>query len=304
MRFLAVVGVCAALTAFAAEASACPADRAMSGVVQRVSGQRGDVYVERAGATNFRPSPMEALCEGDVVVATNASASVTLRLDGAASSTTVQGPTRYALPRRAAQPTVVDNALQMLLETWMPDIRRSSNFGVVRGRNGDGPFWAAPGLADGAANVRRGTRPLLVRWYGDKARYRVEVVRADGTVVQRASATNKTEARLPAANYADGAYSLRVYEGRNRAPVLQGRFRVGEAPPPNTTPFPANTGEEIRAAAEALRVARLDPDKWGFEAMQIIESAPRQGLDREAVYRSIDALADDSVAAQVRPSGY
>jgi hypothetical protein len=302
MRVLAAFAV-SVLAMFAAEASACPGDRAMSGVVQRVSGQRGDVYIERAGAQNFRPSPMEALCEGDTVVAATAGASVTLRLDGASTSTVVAGPARYTLPRRAAQPTVVDNALQMLLETWMPDIRRSSNFGVVRGRNGDGPYWAAPGLADGAASVRRGERALLVRWYGDAARYRVEVARGDGAVVRRVN-TNRTEARVPPVAYSDGPYTLRLYRVGNRTPVLQGRFQVGEAPPPNPTPFAGHAGEEIRAASEALRVARLNPEKWGFEAMQIIEAAPRQGRDREAVYRSIDGLADDEVGAQVRPSGY
>jgi hypothetical protein len=304
MRLLVTVGLAAGLLALTGEAMACPQGKAMSGVVQRVSGQRGDVFVQRAGEQDFRPSPMEALCEGDTVVATAPSASVTLRLEGASSSTVVQGPARYALPRNARQPTVVDNALQLLLETWMPDMRRSSNFGVVRGRNDESPAWAAPGLKAGDAMVSRGQRPLLLRWYGDTKRYRIEVARADGSIVTRAN-TNRTDVRLPATGWTDGPYTVRLYEGsRGRTPVLQGRFTVGDAPPANPTPFAATTGQEIRAASEALRVARIDPKRWGFEAMQIVDAAPRQGLDREAVYRSIDGLAEDSIGAATRPSGY
>lgn len=298
MRLLVTVGLAVSVLALASEAGACPQGKSMGGVVQRVSGQRGDVMIERAGETSFRPSPMEALCEGDTVVANSASASVTLRLEGAASSTVVQGPARYTLPRGQRQTTVVDNALQLLLETWMPDMRRSSNFGVVRGRGGE-PIWASPGLKDGSALVARGERPLLVRWYGDPKRYRIEVARADGSIAARAN-TNRTDARLPATNWTDGAYTVRLYEGRGRAAVLQGRFQVGGSPPSNPNPFAAVAGEEIRAASEALRVARIDPPRWGLEAIQIVDAAPRQGLDREAVYRSIDSLTDEPA----RPSGY
>lgn len=298
MRLLMTVGLAAGLMGLAAEASACPSDRAMGGVVQSVAGQRGDVYVQRAGEANFRPAPMEALCEGDVVVATVSGASVVMRLDGQSSSTTVRGPGRYELPRAARRATVVDNALQQLLETWMPDIRRSSNFGVVRGNNNDPAAWATPGVEEGVATIRRGERPLLVRWTGGAARYRVEVVRADGGVVQKATVVNRTEARLARANYGGGPYTVRIYEGRSRTPTLQGKFSAGDGPPANPSPFPATGGEEIRIASEALRVARIDPPRWGFEAMQMLDAAPAQGLDRDAVYRSIDALNEDSVATR------
>lgn len=296
MRLLMTVGLAAGLLGMVGEANACPADRAMGGVVQRVSGQRGEVFIQRAGAEDFRPAPMEALCEGDVVVASASGASVTMRLEGASSSTTVKGPGRYELPRAGRRPNIVDNALQQLLETWMPDIRRSSNFGVVRGGSSDMTEWATPGLKEGVATIRRGERPLFVRWSGGAARYRVEVAKADGSVVQRVNVVNATEARVPAARWSGGPYTVRVYPNRSRTPVLQGIFTAGDPPPANPTPFPATGGEEVRAASEALRIARIDPPRWGFEAMQMIDSAPAQGLDREAVYRSIDGLNEDTVA--------
>jgi len=296
MRFLMTVGLAAGLMALAVEANACPADRAMGGVVQRVAGQRGEVYIQRAGAENFRPAPMEALCEGDVVVATATGASVTMRLEGASSSNTVNGPGRYELPRAGRRPNIVDNALQQLLETWMPDIRRSSNFGVVRGGSSDSAEWATPGLKEGVATIRSGERPLLVRWTGGAPRYRVEVARADGSIVQRANVVNRTEVRVPAARWSGGPYTVRVYPGRSRTAALQGIFTAGGPPPANPTPFPATGGEEVRAASEALRIARIDPPRWGFEAMQMIDAAPVQGLDREAVYRSIDGVDESSIA--------
>lgn len=288
-RVLAAFGVAAGIFAFAGVANACPRDRAMAGVVQRVAGQRGEVFIQRAGEQDFRPAPMEALCEGDVVVATAQGAAVTLRLDGATTSTLLQGPGRYELPAAGRRATVVDNALQLLLETWMPDIRRSSNFGVVRGRSGDEPTWATPGLQEGIATIRRGDRPLMLRWSGDAARYKVEVARADGVVVDKAI-TSRPEVRLPSRRWSGGPYTVRVYQGQAKTPALQGRFRAGDAPPANPTPFSANIGEEVRAASEALRIARIDPQRWSLEAIQIIDAAPQQGLDREAIYRTISGL--------------
>jgi hypothetical protein len=66
------VGLALASLGFAGEAAACPRDRAIAGIVQRVSGQVGDTRIERAGAPTIRPAPMETLCEGDVVIASAA----------------------------------------------------------------------------------------------------------------------------------------------------------------------------------------------------------------------------------------
>lgn len=279
------------LAGFAGVAEACPRDRAIAGVVQRVSGQRTEIHIERAGVEQIRPAPMETLCEGDVVVADVAGASITLRLDGAASSTTVQGPGRYAVPASQRRASVVDNAMQVVIDTWMPDIKRSSNFGVVRGRSDEKPRWALPGLAEGVAAIRRGNRPLLLRWSGEPALYRVEVSRADGTVVDKRE-TPRSEIRLAARNWSGGPYTVSIFEGSGKTPVLQGRFRAGDGPPANDTPFPASLGEEIRAASEAMRIVTLDADRWSLEALQIIDAAPAQGLDREAIFRTISARDD------------
>ncbi len=292
-RAILALGLSAvALGALTVEAAACPRDRAMTGVVQRVVGQRTDVFIQRPGVERFRPAPMEVLCEGDVLIASGAGSAVTYRLDGASASTQVRGPSQVELPRSPRRANVVDNALQILLDNWMPEIRRSSNFGVVRGRNEGPPRWASAGLSGGIATIKRGNRPLLLRWSGDTAQYRVEVARADGTVVEKAQ-TTKSEVRLQSRNWTTGAYTVRVYQAQGKTPVLQGRFRAGDAPPANANPYPNTVGEEIRVASEALRVARLDSDRWSLEAVQMIDAAPQQGLDREALYRSIEGLSDE-----------
>lgn len=282
----------AALAALAGVAEACPRDRAMAGVVQRVTGQRGEVYIERTGTDRIRPAPMETLCEGDVVVA-NPQASITLRLDGASTSTLLQGPGRFTLPPNARRANVVDNALQLLLETWMPDIKRSSNFGVVRGRLGEPPEWATPGLADGLASIRRGSRSLLLLWSGDPGLYRVEVADADGQIVEKAQ-VNKTEVRLPSRNWSGGPYTVRIYQGTSKTAALTGRFRAGDAPPRNPHDFPGSMGEEVRAVSEALRIASLDPERWTLEAIQLIDRAPAQGLDRDVLFRSLAPQTDQT----------
>ena len=281
-----------ALAAFTGAASACPRDRAMAGVVQRVTGQRDQVFIQRAGAEKFRPAPMEVLCEGDVLIASAQGASVVYRLEGASASTTISGPSQRELARTAGRATVVDNAMQILLDNWMPELRRSSNFGVVRGRTTEPPRWATAGLSDGLATIKRGNRPLFLRWYGAAVQFRVEIARADGAVVEKASA-NKPEVRMAARNWSNGVYTVRVFEAQGKAPVLQGHFRVGDGPPANAAPFQTATGEEIRAATEALRIARLDSQRWSLEAVQIIDGAPQQGLDREALYRSLDSVNED-----------
>lgn len=292
-RAILALGLSAvALGALTVEAAACPRDRAMTGVVQRVVGQRTDVFIQRTGVERFRPAPMEVLCEGDVLIASGAGSAVTYRLDGASASAQVRGPSQVELPRSPRRANVVDNALQILLDNWMPEIRRSSNFGVVRGRSEGPPRWATAGLSDGIATIKRGNRPLLLRWSGDTSQYRVEVARADGTVVEKAQ-TTKSEVRLDSRNWTSGAYNVRVYQAQGKTPVLQGRFRAGDAPPANANPYPNTIGEEIRIASEALRVARLDSDRWSLEAVQMIDAAPQQGLDREALYRSIEGLSND-----------
>ena len=282
----------AAVAALAGTASACPRDSAMAGVVQRVAGQRDQVFIQRAGAEKFRPAPMEVLCEGDTLIASATGASIVYRLEGVSASATLNGPSQRELARTAGRASVTDNAMQILLDGWMPELRRSSNFGVVRGRATEPPRWATAGLSDGAATIKRGNRPLFLRWYGAAGRFQVEIVRADGEVVEKAQAS-KPEVRMPARNWTNGVYTVRVFEAQGKTAVLQGRFNVGDAPPANPEPYQTATGEEIRAATEALRIAKLDSDRWSLEAVQIVDTSPRQGLDREALYRSLDSVNDD-----------
>lgn len=282
----------AAVALTAGAASACPRDKAMAGIVQRVSGDRDQVFIQRVGGEKFRPAPMEVLCESDTLVATAPGASVTYRLEGASASSSLAGPGQRQLSRGPGGASFTDNAMQILLDNWMPELRRSSNFGVVRGRATEPPRWATAGLSDGAATIKRGARPLFLRWYGSAGSFQVEIVRADGEVVEKAT-TSKPEVRMPARNWTNGVYAVRVFETRGKTAVLQGHFNVGEGPPANAQPFQTATGEEIRAATEALRIAKLDANKWSLEAVQLVDGAPRQGLDREALYRSLDSVNND-----------
>ena len=289
-RTFLVAGLSAVAVGALGEATACPANHPMVGVVQQVTGERTDVFVERQGEARFRPAPLDVLCAGDVVVSTSMGATVTYRLEGAGSSTQMRGPARTELAGGGARADVADNALQILLDTWMPDMRRTSNFGVVRGRT-DGPArWSFAGLSGGEAVITAGAHPLLLRWEGPAARYHLQIARADGALVADMEALTP-EVRVPMQTWAPGAYVVRLLEVDGNTPVLAGRFQVATATSPTTDA--QAYGAEIGAAAEGLRLAHTDTRRFSLQAVQIVDAAPAQGLDRDAVYRALGALNED-----------
>lgn len=289
-RTFLVAGLSAVAVGALGQAAACPANRTMAGVVQQVTGARTDVFVERPGEARFRPAPLDVLCTGDVMIATSAGAGVTYRLEGAQTSTRLRGPARAKLAGDQRRADLTDNALQILFDTWMPEMRRTSNFGVVRGRNEGPARWEFAGLSDGAAVISTGAHPLLLRWSGPAARYRVQVVREDGVTVANV-ATVTTEARVPARFWTPGPYTVRVFEADGRTPVLEGRFQA--APVPAATSNADAYGAEIAAAADGLQLARVDARRFSLQAAQLVDGAPSQGLDRDTFYRALGALNDD-----------
>lgn len=298
LRSIWVAGAAAAFVVGAPQAAfACPDGGALAGVVQRVVSPE-DILLQRPGRQAGPPAPMEMLCEGDVLSARVQSAVVTYRLEGSAESTVLRGPSQVTMPRGRRGATVVDNALQILMDNWMPELRRSSNFGVTRGnqRQLEPAAWAVSGVDTGAAVLRRTTRPLYLRWTGGKGPFQAEILRTDGVRLDKVQ-TTKTEVRFAARRWTNGTYTLRVYgapptPGAARPLVLDGSFRVADGPPAAASLYPPSVGPELRAASDALRLAGEDKERWSLEALQMIDSAPAQGLDREAIYDTFTMRSD------------
>src|SRR5205085_6127830 len=94
---------------------------------------------------------------------------------------------------------------------------------------------------------------------------------ADGEVVLTVSTLPPGQYRLKAVDFA--------------GTVLEGQFQVVADTPPVSGEFKDMDDVEVRQAATAADLARLSPDDWSFEAEQILNAAPVNGLDRGSVYR-------------------
>ena len=53
---------------------------------------------------------------------------------------------------------------------------------------------------------------------------------------------------------------------------------------------------EVRAAVQALDLAKSHPGAWAFEAEQIVNAAPSEGLDRERVFLLLESYGQDAAA--------
>lgn len=282
-NLLACAAVClvfAPMTAFAA----CPSGQAVSGIVQSVTGAAGRITLLRGSGESSRPVPLDPLCEGDTLVATEPGAEVMLRLSGAQTSTILHSPFQFPLPRRTVPPTARDNLVALWLDTVLPRIRRITYEGVSRSPSSP-PRWGAAGLADNSAVLESGSRSIFVRWDGGSGPYRIVLSRSDGEDVAVIE-TEAKEARFPSRRWASGAYRMRLYHAGGEL-LLEGGFTMGGAAPADNTPSLDWAGAEVRAVANAVRLAGLDPPRWSFEALQVLSAAPAEGFDRTSIYELI-----------------
>lgn len=272
------------LLASGAQAAAC----AGSGVITRIQGGTPtDVVITRAGAQVTKPRVLEVVCSGDVVTAKGA-AVVTLSIDGV-GAVVVNKTKPYTVGPRRGRPGAAGNVYRAVSEQVMPDMKRLPWDVRTKGdeSNGDPLHFTAP--ASGVQSISVGRTQLVVRLVGPTSPYTVDLLDASGAKIKSAQGA-EPELILSGLNLAAGEYRL-VARGGDGA-TAEMKLSVSAGLPAPSADIAELSDPEVQAALYALEIAKADPNKWSFEAQQIIASAPQNGLDRERVYQLIETYGD------------
>lgn len=269
------------LLASGAQAAAC----AGSGVITRIQGGTPtDVVITRAGAQVTKPRVLEVVCSGDVVTAKGA-AVVTLSIDGV-GAVVVNKTKPYTVGPRRGRPGAAGNVYRAVSEQVMPDMKRLP-WDVRTKALGDPLHFTVP--TNAVQTITAGRSQLTVRLVGPEGAIQVDLFDASGTKIRSAESTTG-EAIFTGLNLAPGEYRVAARNGSGETAEL--KFAVADGRPAPSADIAELSDPEVQAALYALEIAKADPNKWSFEAQQIIASAPQNGLDRERVYQLIETYGD------------
>jgi len=262
----------------------CPPNRAVAGVIVDTKGVR--MLIHRA-AGPMTPREMDVICDGDIVEIETERSYIKVRMAGSSLPSTLVGPMKKPIAAYSPTPSFVDNAYAVALGRLMPGLSTKREHALARSGKNE-TFWNAPGLTEGTALLASGRRELVLGWTAAAANYMLEVREGATGARTTVSATNN-DVVVPARIWRPGVYHVSLYRADEpSAPLLAGSFRVvSDEPPPPPPATPAWAGAELAAATHALLLIETDPARYGLEALQIIESSPREGLDRSVVYDAI-----------------
>lgn len=253
-----------------------------AGVITRINGKPQDVVITRGGAPVARPRVLDVVCDQDVIKAENG-ANVLISLDGAGKITVGAAP--YTVKARP-KAEVAHSAYNALLDHLMPDMKRQP--WDVRLRGGEPPLdFAVASLATGGQQISAGRTQLLVRVIGGSPGYKLSLLSGDTVVANGVHPEGDIVLVTP--SLAPGDYRLKATDAAGT--VLEGKLTVVAGPPPVLADFKTFDDLEVQYAATAADLARVSPDVWSFEAEQILNTAPVNGLDRASVYRLIESYA-------------
>ena len=266
--------------AFMAVAGAASAQCAGSGVVTRIQGKPEEVSIVRGGAPVTRPRVLEVVCAGDVV-RTSGGSVVTLSIDGV-GAVKVDKARPYTVGPRKGKPGAAGNVYRAVSDQVMPDMKRLPWDVKTKGEN-DPVRFAAP---DGSVQVvSQGRSQLHVRLVDGLPPFRIELLDASGKVLKTVEA-NSHEVTLTGLSLAPGEYRLVAHSRTDTKAEM--RLTVADGVPAPSADIGDLSDRELAAALHALELARADPNKWLFEATQILADAPRGDLDRERVFALIE----------------
>ena len=285
LRLLGFVGAAGMLAA--SSASAC----AGAGIITRIEGRPQDVAITRAGgaaAAVSRPRVLEVICPGDVIRVQGAT-KLHLSVDGR-GKVRVDSGSGFTVPARTGAPSVAGNAYRSVNEKVVPDMKRLPWDVRLKGA-GTGFEFALPALASGQQTIRAGRRDLLVRLAGGAGPYLVELLSEAGQPVASVRSAS-SDPILQGVALSPGTYRLKASD--SAANAIEARVIVSNQAPPTPTDYAGLPDEEIRAAVNALDLAKRHPKTWAFEAEQILASAPEEGLDRARVYQLLESYDSDS----------
>jgi hypothetical protein len=284
LRFSLLAATAAAACAAGSCALAAPCIGA--GVVTRIDGDPAAVSISRAGAPVARPRVLEVVCVGDRIAAGGATR-LTLSLDGR-GQVRVDARASYVVAARAGAPSVAGNAYRAVSDQVMPDMKRLP--WDVRLKGGEVAFaFALSQLPAGAQEMSAGARPLLVRVIGGSGPYRVALTGPGGQALGQASGDG--DLSFPVMTFVPGRYHLAAVDATGAAVAAD--FSVSATPPTLPDTYAAITDPEVRAAATACELARVDSQHRGLEAEELIAQAPANGLDRTRVYSLIESYGAD-----------
>jgi hypothetical protein len=267
-------------------ASACVG----AGVITRISGRAQDVVIQRSEGTGprqavARPRVLEVICVGDIIQAQNG-AVVSLSMDGIGPVRVLTTPYTVA-PRRNV--TLASNAYRTVSEHLLPDMKRQP--WDVHLRGGVPPLaFGVASLDGGGQKLTLGRSALLVRLAGGKGPYSVQLIGPTGAVLKTLSSPTP-ELALSELNLSAGNYMLQAKDSLGSK--LTGKFAVVAERPALSLDYLGVEDPEVKAAATAADLARVDPAIWAFEAEQILASAPAKGLDRVSVYDLIESYTGE-----------
>jgi hypothetical protein len=278
----------AATTAAACGAASCAlaAPCVGAGVITRIDGDPAAVSISRAGAPVARPRVLEVVCVGDRIAAAGATR-LTLSIDGR-GQVRVDARAPYVVAARAGAPTLAGNAYRAVNEQVMPDMKRLP--WDVRLKGGEVAFaFALSQLPAGIQEISSGAHPLLVRVIGGSGPYRVTLTGPGGQALGQAA--GQGDLNFPVMTLVPGRYHLAAVDATGAA--IAADFSVSAAPPTLPDTYATIDDPEVRAAATACELARVDSQHRGLAAEELLAEAPANGLDRTRVYTLIESYGAD-----------
>lgn len=277
-RLTWALGAFTCAAALAGAASACDG----AGVITRIDGLAGDVVIDRDNATVSRPRVLEVICAGDQVSARGKTV-VTLQIDGR-GKVVVDAGSPYRVSGRSGAPSAVGNAYRTVSDQVMPDMKRMPWDVRLKGQ---APLtFSLLSMGSGAEQLVAGRRDILVRLVGGEGPYSGVIANASGASVGTGTAKDGDLIISGVTLVAGQKYTLNITDASGEK--LAAEFSAVSGPAPSFPEYAGLGDPEVQAAAAAVSLARSDPGKWGFEAVQVLNMAPKNGLDRDQVYARIE----------------
>jgi hypothetical protein len=252
-----------------------------AGIVKRIEGDPHLATFARAGAPN-RLRVLQVVCIGDVIDAHGGA--VTLSISGK-GDLVVQPQTSMTVDAGGRPSSYVANAYAALISRTAPDMARMRV--EVREKGGEDPFgFAVQNLdEDPSQTVSVKRRAILVRLVGGKGPYSGELTTAGGAKIDAAS--DDKALIFKGVELAPGKVEIAAQDGYGH--TIHGSFEAVTEEPALVEDYQTVDDAEIRAAAEAIDLARGQPKVKSLEAEQILDDAPVLGLDRLAIYDLIES---------------
>lgn len=277
------IAAAAAFSAMLLAGTASAATCAGSGVITRIQGGTpNDVSITRAGSVVTKPRVLEVVCAGDVVSAKGA-AVITLSIDGV-GAVRVDKSKPYTVGPRRGRPGAAGNVYRAVSDQVMPDMKRLPWDARIKAM-GDPLHFTVPDSQPQSITSRTS---LSVRMVGPEGQITLQLVDPSGAVVKTAQ-TSTGEVTLSGLSLGAGVYTLKATNGSENAEL---KFSVSNDRPAPSADIAELSDPEVQAALYALELTKNDPNRWSFEAQQIIASAPENGLDRERVLQLMETYGD------------